>query len=102
MIGSRIAVKKDPVAIQISAIEGLDNLIDAKNNIQCNPIIIPIPAKRRIVFLLSELIFLINGIKKTILKDVSKTLHHTSGIASSEIRSPSIAVNPHRNMAMCS
>jgi len=49
-MGSIIAVKNEPVAMHIKAIEGFAHFIAAKKSIQCNPISIPIPANRKMVF----------------------------------------------------
>ena len=99
-IGSKKEVKRLVVAMQISAIEAFANLTAPKNVIQCTAIKTPIPKNCKSVFCGSRFKSLTASIKKSKLIVVIKTRHQTKTIAERLIKSPNIAVNPQRIIAI--
>ena len=100
-MGSIKDAKKAPVENIAKAIEILATLMEAKNVIQCSAIIIP-PRENLIkVFGETDKFIPFIFIKTNIKTPAITIRYQTSGMASSAINSPKIAVNPARNTKKC-
>jgi hypothetical protein len=100
-MGSIKDVKKAPVENMARVIEILETLIAAKNVIQCKAM--TMPAKKNFRMVLKETIseiFLIL-IKPNINRLAISMRYQTRGMASNEISSPRIAVNPAIKTRKC-
>ena len=96
-MGSIKDAKNAPVENIAKAIEILETLMDAKKVIQCKAIIIPAKENWNKVFGDTDKFMPFNFIKTNIKRPAITILYQTSGMASSEINSPKIAVNPATN-----
>ena len=100
-MGSIKDAKKAPVENIAKAIEILATLMEAKKVIQCNAIIIPAKKNFSKIFGGTDKFMPFIFIKINIKRPAMIIRYQTSGMASSEINSPKIAVNPAINTKTC-
>ena len=97
IMGSKIAVNKVMDDKHTSVTGTVDNLMDAKNNIQCPPTNKPVKnsCKKVLLLTLNAVLFTLkyrNRDTKAI-----KTRYHTSCTAAIDMSAPNMPVNPHIN-----
>ena len=100
-MGSMRDVKKAPVENMAKVIEILETLIAVKNVIQCKAMTMPAKKNFRMVLKGSRSEIFLILINTNIKTPAISMRYHTKGMASKEINSPKIAVNPAIKTRKC-